>query len=109
MGLFNITIQIANLNGDHFEDVEVMADTGAAMTIIPCPILDRLGITPTRRETFQYAGGEQVELDLAQANARVDGRETVTWSYSARKECPPCWAPTRWKGRSSPLIPTTSS
>ena len=79
MGTFNVTIQIANLNGDHFEDVEAMADTGAVTTVIPRSILDGLGIAPTRRETFQYAGGEQVQLDLAQANARVNGRETVTW------------------------------
>ena len=79
MGMFNITIQIANLNGEHFEDVEVMADTGAVTTVIPRPILAGLGITPTRRETFQYAGGEQVQLDMAEARARVSERETVTW------------------------------
>ena len=79
MGLFNITIQIGNLNGDRFEDVEVMADTGTVTTVIPRPILAGLGITPSRRETFQYAGGQQVQLDLAQANARVNGIETVTW------------------------------
>ena len=79
MGLFNITIQIANRNGDHFEDVEVMADTGAITTVIPRSILAGLGITPSRRETFQYAGGEQVQLDMAEARARVSEQETVTW------------------------------
>jgi len=79
MGLFNITIQIANLNGDHFEDVEAMADTGAVTTVIPRSILAGLGINPTRRETFQYAGGEQVQLDMAEARVRVSERETVTW------------------------------
>ena len=79
MVTFNVTIQIANRNGDHFEDVEVIADTGAVTTVIPRSILASLGITSTRRETFQYAGGQQVQLDLAQANARVNGIETVTW------------------------------
>ena len=79
MGTFNITIQIANRNGDRFEDVEVMADTGAVTTVIPRPILAGLGITPTRRETFQYAGGEQVQLDMAEARVRVSERETNTW------------------------------
>ena len=79
MGTFNITIQIANLNGERFEDVEAMADTGAVTTIIPRPILADLGITPTRRETFQYAGGEQVQLDMAEARVRVSERETNTW------------------------------
>ena len=35
MGIFNITIQIANRNGERFEDVEVMVDTGAVTTVIP--------------------------------------------------------------------------
>ncbi len=76
MGTFNLTIQIANLNG---EDVEVMVDTGAITTVIPRSILAGLGIHPTKRETFEYAGGEQVQLDMAEARARVDGRETITW------------------------------
>ena len=79
MGIFNITIQIANLNGERYEDVEVMVDTGAITTVIPRSTLDGLGIRPTKRETFEYAGGEQVQLDMAQANAVVEGMETVTW------------------------------
>ncbi len=79
MGTFSVTIQIGNLNGEHFEDVEVMVDTGAITTMIPRPILEGLGIQPTKRETFEYAGGERVQLDMAEAMARVDGRETTTW------------------------------
>ena len=79
MGTFNITIQIANLNGEHYEDVEVMVDTGVVTTVIPRSILEGLGISPTKRETFEYAGGEQVQLDMAEARAVVEGRETYTW------------------------------
>ena len=79
MGTFNTTIQVANLNGEHFEDVEVMVDTGATTTVIPRSILTGLGIRPTQRDTFEYANGQSVELDLAEARARVDGRETITW------------------------------
>lgn len=79
MGTFNVTIQIGNLGGEHFEDVEAMADTGAITTVIPRPILVGLGIRPTQRDTFEYANGQRVELDLAEAQARVDGRETITW------------------------------
>ena len=79
MGTFSVTIQIGNLNGEHFEDVEVMVDTGAITTVIPRSILEGLDIQPTKRETFEYAGGERVQLDMAEAMARVDGRETTTW------------------------------
>ena len=38
-----------------------------------------MGIRPTKRETFEYAGGEQAQLDMAEARAVVEGRETGTW------------------------------
>ena len=79
MGTFNLTIQIANLNGEHFEDIEVMVDTGATTTVIPRSTLEELGIQPDIRRTFEYAGSERVQLDLAEARARVDGIETNTW------------------------------
>ena len=89
MGTFNLTIQIANLNGEHFEDVEVMVDTGAITTVVPRHIMEGLGIHPTKRETFEYAGGEQVQLDMAEARARVDGRETVTWAIFGEEGASP--------------------
>ena len=79
MGTFSITIQIGNLNGEHFEGVEVMVDTGATTTVIPRSTLEGLGIEPTIRRTFEYAGGERVQLDMVQANALVEGVETITW------------------------------
>ena len=54
-------------------------DTGATTTVIPGSALRQLGIAPTKCEKFEYAGGERVELDMAEARARVAGRETTTW------------------------------
>ena len=79
MGTFNLTIQIANLNGEHFKDVEVMVDTGATTTVVPRSTLEGLDIQPDIRRTFEYAGGERVQLDMAEARAQVDGIETNTW------------------------------
>ena len=89
MGTFNITIQIGNRNGEHFEDVEVMVDTGAITTVIPRSTLEGLGIRPTKRETFEYAGGERVHLDMGEARARVEGRETNTWVIFGEEEMSP--------------------
>ena len=79
MGTFNVIIRIGDLGGTRFEEVEAMADTGATTTVVPRTVLAGLGIRPARRETFEYAGGEQVELDMAQATAEMEGRETITW------------------------------
>ena len=79
MGTFNVTIQVGNLNGEHHADVEVTVDTGAITTVIPRSTLEGLGINPTKRQTFEFAGGERVQLDMAEARAVVEGRETSTW------------------------------
>ena len=79
MGTFSVTIRIGDLGGTRFEEVEAMADTGATTTVIPRAILDGLGISPTHRETFEYASGQQTQLDMAQATAQAEGRETITW------------------------------
>ena len=79
MGAFSVKIEVGGLDAQDFEEVEALVDTGATTTVIPGAMLRRLGISPTRRETFEYAGGERVDLDMAEAKARVDGRETTTW------------------------------
>jgi len=76
---FSVAIEIGDLGGDNFEELEALVDTGATTTVIPGSALRRLGIVPTKRQTFEYAGGERVELDMAEARARVEGRETTTW------------------------------
>ena len=79
MGTFVVQIEIGDLRGEKFEDVEALVDTGATTTVVQGSTLRRLGIVPTRRETFEYAGGQQVKFDMAEAKARVAGRETTTW------------------------------
>ena len=79
MGTFSVTIRIGDLSGTRFEEVEAMADTGATTTVIPRTILNSLGISPSRQETFEYTSGRQARLDMAQATAQTEGREIITW------------------------------
>ena len=79
MGTFSVTIEVGGVGAEDLEEVDALVDTGATTTVIPGSVLRRLGISPTRRETFEYAGGERVDLDMAEARARVAGRETTTW------------------------------
>ena len=79
MGTYPVQIEIGDLRGERYEEIEALVDTGATTTVIPGSTLRRLGLAPTRRETFEYASGQQVELDMAEAKARVAGRETTTW------------------------------
>ena len=86
MGTFSVAIEIGDLRGDNFEEMDALVDTGATTTVIPGSTLRRLGIAPTRREKFEYAGGERVNLEMAEAKARVAGRETTTWVIFGEEE-----------------------
>ncbi len=86
MGTFSVPIEIGDVGGERFEELEALVDTGATTTVIPGGTLRRLGIVPTKRETFEYAGGSRVELGMAEAKARVEGRETTTWVIFGEEE-----------------------
>ena len=69
MATFSVAISVGDMRGERFEEMEALVDTGATTTVVPGTALRRLGIAPTRRETFEYAGGQRVELDMAEAKA----------------------------------------
>ena len=82
MGAFNVTIRIGDLGGTRFEEFEAMADTGATTTVVPGTVMNCLGIRPTRRETFEYAGGERVEITIDVQDGRQafdEGLKTLEW------------------------------
>ena len=79
MGTFNVAIEVSDLQRSRIEELEALADTGATTTVIPASVLKRLGVRPTTRQTFEYANGEQVDLDMGETRIRVESRETVSW------------------------------
>ena len=79
MATFYTQIEVGDIDGARFEPITALANTGAMTTVIPASVLHRLGISPTKSKTFEYANGEQVELDMAPATVRVDGDATPTW------------------------------
>ena len=52
MGTFSVAIGIGDARGETFEEMEALVDTGATTTVIPGSALRRLGIAPTKSETF---------------------------------------------------------
>ena len=79
MGTFSVTIEVGDLHGQRFEEMEALVDTGATATMVAASVLEELGITPTKRQIFEYANGVQTELDMAPVMVRIDGEETPTW------------------------------
>ncbi len=89
MGPFSVTIEIGDLYGQRFEEMEALVDTGATATMVAASALERLGITPTKRQIFEYANGARTELDMAPITVRIDGNETPTWVIFGEEESSP--------------------
>ncbi len=78
MGTFRVEIQIGDPQGDRWEAVEALVDTGASHTVLPRPLLERLGVRPLRRVPFRLADERQVGYDVGQTQVRLDGQTLFT-------------------------------
>ena len=79
MSTFEVPIIVGDLEGHTAERVSALVDTGATATMIPASLLRRIGVVPTTSRTFEYASGEEADLQMGQARVTVEGRETFTW------------------------------
>ena len=61
MGLTVLEIEVGNpANPEVTEKVEFLIDTGAVYSVVPTPILEKLGIKPLTEEEFRLANGDKV-------------------------------------------------
>jgi clan AA aspartic protease len=75
MGTFTVTVEVGDPQGQRFESVQAMVDTGASDTMVPRSILTQLGIEAMERYEFQLADSTVVEYDVGETRLRIDGRE----------------------------------
>ncbi|MBI4329222.1 MAG: retroviral-like aspartic protease family protein [Chloroflexi bacterium] len=78
MGSFRIPIQVGDPQGQRFETVEALVDTGATFTVVPGSLLRRLGVQPSRRAAFELGDGRMVEKEVGQTRVRLDGQQATT-------------------------------
>ena len=64
MGIFQVELEIGDPNGQRFESINAMVDTGASYTLIPAPLLRELGIAPHAERTLTLADGRRVRDGL---------------------------------------------
>ena len=77
MGTFTVPLEVADLQGSQFIEVEALVDTGATYTSIPEDVLERLGIEVRETRPFELADDRVVEYSVGYATMRVDGREVI--------------------------------
>lgn len=82
MGLTFLSIRVANpANPDVTEDVEFLIDSGAVYSVVPAPVLDKLGIKPLAEEEFRLADGGKIKrkkgVALFRYNDHVGGADVI--------------------------------
>ena len=73
MGTFNVQLEIGDPEGERYETVEAMVDSGAAYTFMPQSLLRKLGVQPYRRMAFVLADGTRIERDFGHTWIKLNG------------------------------------
>jgi len=61
VGLTYIPMEVANPSAPEvWEPLEFLIDSGAIYSVVPAPVLERLGIRPIAEQVFRLANGEQI-------------------------------------------------
>jgi len=61
MGLTVLEMEVANpATPEKTEKVEFLIDSGAGYSVVPTPILERLGIRPLSQQQFRLADGSKI-------------------------------------------------
>ena len=78
MDIFNVTIAVANVHGETYEDVDVTVDTARDYTSLPADMLQRLAVPVSGQAISEMADGRQVPSDTGWARVRLEGQEVYT-------------------------------
>ena len=78
MGAFRITVEIGDPQGQRFEPVEMLMDTGATFTKAPRELLEGLGVPAESTYTAELADGSRIERTRGRTMIRLEGKEYPT-------------------------------
>jgi clan AA aspartic protease len=77
VGTFRVDIEIGDPQGERYERVEALVDTGSTYTVVPRSMLERLGVRRHARDRFRLADGRVMEEDVGQTWIRIDSRSAI--------------------------------
>ena len=78
MGIFSVDIEIGDPDGNRFESVRALVDTGASYTTIPSSVLREMTVTSHDRVTFILADGRRIQRDVGRTWVRIQGKSEIT-------------------------------
>ena len=100
MGKLTVTIGVGDQQGTHFEDIEVIVDTGSTFTAVPRTLLQNLGVPVERSAQSRLADGATAPVDIGWTMIRLEGQTFPTQVIFAGENQTPSW---EWSPRSRPF------
>ena len=90
MGTFQVAIEVGDPDGQRYETVEALVDSGATYTTMPASLLSRLGVSPHSKRTFVLADGTRIERDFGRTWVSLHMGSTMyrPSSLETRAQCP---------------------
>ncbi|PKB66817.1 MAG: hypothetical protein BZY81_06280 [SAR202 cluster bacterium Io17-Chloro-G4] len=77
MGTFSVAIQIGDLVGQHYVEVQALVDTGSTYTVLPEDVLTQLGINKEGQRSFELGDDRLVEYPIGYARLRLGEDQTI--------------------------------
>ncbi len=78
MGTFSVDLDIGDAQGEVWETIQALVDTGSSYTWVPRRLLERLDVRPQFQREFETADGRVVQRDLAVTMVRWNGETMPT-------------------------------
>lgn len=89
MGFIHVDVEVSNpANPDVSENVRVLVDTGATLSVLPADMLDRLGIRRRQMRRFQGFGG-MITREIGTVNIRYEEAEAGVSAVFGAEDDPP--------------------
>ena len=77
MGTFTVSVQIGDLAGQQFVEVQALVDTGSTYTVLPNEVLEQLGINQEGQRRFELGDDRLVEYPIGYARLRLGEDQTI--------------------------------
>lgn len=77
MGVFQVVLEIGDLQGERYEKVDALVDSGATYTMLPSSLLSELGVEPIEIRSFILADDRRIQRGFGQTYMKIDGRPII--------------------------------
>ncbi len=78
MDVFNCPLRISSLDDNLSRDIEATVDTAATYSMLPINLLKELGVSPSRKATFEMADGHREEMDVGEVRVTINGSSAIS-------------------------------